>query len=220
MKNGTMYSLKTVMRISIFSAVFLIYSLSCSSSDSNSTKVSSKKEAPFTKTLSDTPKFNAEVKTEITDNYLFFSYKGPEFAIVNGQMNDTAHRLSNYAARITGEQLKKLFAEKIYSKVDLTKIVMITKGMDNKDSVHYTLKIPLIRVKSACAAYTSFDHSGGWNHPPDIKQRIKDLNKPGKSSIYCNSLKISKLYKTKENLQEFWLQWKNNTLQGNCPCRK
>lgn len=210
---------KTGTIISIFSVLITLYFLSCSSSEGNKTEQSSSsKDTPIVR-LDDTPTFVAEVKTEIKDNYLFFSYKGPEFAVVNGQMNDTAHRLSNYAARLTGNQLKKLFKEGKYSKVDLSKIVMKTKGMDNKDSVHYTLKIPLIRVKSACAAYTSFDHSGGWNHPPDLKKRLEDLKKPGRTTIHCNSLRVSKRYITKENLQEYWIQWKNRQLQGNCPCK-
>lgn len=210
---------KTGTIISTFSVLIAIYSFSCSSSEENKTDQSSSAKDTSKVRLVDTPTFVAEVKTEIKDNYLFFSYKGPEFAVVNGQMNDTAHRLSNYAARLTGDQLKKLFKEGKYSKVDLSKIVMKTKGMDNKDSVHYTLKIPLIRVKSACAAFTSFDHSGGWNHEPDLKKRLEDLKKPGRTSVHCNSLRVSKRYITKENLQEYWIQWKNRQLQGNCPCK-
>ncbi|MFM7637833.1 MAG: hypothetical protein ACKO5W_08190 [Crocinitomicaceae bacterium] len=210
---------KTATIISIFSILIAVYSFSCSSSEEKESVQSSKAKETLDDYKDDTPTFVAEVKTEIKENYLFFSYKGPEFAVVNGQMNDTAHRLSNYAARITGDQLKKLFKEGKYSKVDLSRILMKTKGMDNKDSVHYTLKIPLIRVKSACAAFTSFDHSGGWNHSPDLKKRLEDLKKLGRTTVHCNSLRVSKLYITNENLQEYWIQWKNRQLQGNCPCK-
>ncbi|MFM7472446.1 MAG: hypothetical protein ACKO00_00810 [Crocinitomicaceae bacterium] len=210
---------KTGTIISIFSILIAVYSFSCSSSEEKESVQSSKAKETLDDYKDDTPTFVAEVKTEIKENYLFFSYKGPEFAVVNGQMNDTAHRLSNYAARITGDQLKKLFKEGKYSKVDLSRIVMKTKGMNNKDSVHYTLKIPLIRVKSDCAAFTSFDHSGGWNHSPDLKKRLEDLKKLGRTTVHCNYLRVSKLYITNENLQEYWIQWKNRQLQGNCPCK-
>jgi len=210
---------KTATIISIFSCFFSILTTGCSSDGENSMSNDSKVYPNKQANTNLSRKFSAKVNYSISDEYLFFSYEGPEFAVVNGEISDTAHRLSNFASKITGEQLKKRYAEGNYSKVDLRKIVMKTEGMDNEDSVLYTLKIPLVRVKNKCAAFTSFDHSGGWNHAPDIKKRLKDLKKPGKTTVLCNSLRVSKCYKTKENLQEYWIQWKNKQMQGECPCK-
>ena len=212
--------LKTASIISAFSSCFFLFlNSSCTPNKEDSSVPKEADDKTIPSTTLENSVFTSDIKIDISDSLLFFSYKGPEFIMYNGEMNDTAHRLSNLAAKITGLELKKLHKEGKFRKVDLNHIVMTTLGMDNKDTVHYTIKIPLIRVKKKCDAYTSFDHSGGWDHAPDLKRRLKDLKNPERTTIFCKSLQVSKLFKTKENLQEYWIQWKNKALQENCYCK-
>lgn len=136
------------------------------------------------------------------------SYIGPEF--INGE--DVAHQFSNKMAAAVGDQLKKLYNDKLYSKVDFKKIQMSTKGMGS-GQVTYILVIPFIRVSKKCDAYTSFDHSGGWNHAPALAARIKQLQN---ALLPNQTLDISELKTTSEGLQEYWIQWKNKTIQLEC----
>ena len=136
------------------------------------------------------------------------TYAGPEF--ING--DDVAHQLSNQMSKKVGDQLKKLYKDSIYSKVDFTRITMTTIGMGS-GKVEFKLTIPFIRVKEKCAAYTSFDHVGGWNHSPALSSRIKQLQK---ALIEGESLDISELKSTDEGLQEYWIQWKNKVVQSDC----
>jgi hypothetical protein len=143
-----------------------------------------------------------------TDGDCHCQYEGPEF--VKG--SDVAHQFSNSMSAAVGDQLKTLFKEGKYAKVDFDQIVMTTKGMGS-GSVTYYLKIPFIRVDSACDAYTSFDHVGGWNHKPALQARKRQLQKalmPG------HKLNISDLKTTPEGLQEHWIQWKNKSTQSIC----
>lgn len=136
------------------------------------------------------------------------SYKCPEF--INGE--DVAHQLSNKISAAVGDQLKELYYNKKYSKVNLTQIIMTTDGMGTGQVV-YNLNIPFERVKDKCDSYTSFDHVVGWNHKPALQQRISQLeNLPLDGTI----LKISKIKITKEGLQEYWIQWKNKDTQADC----
>jgi hypothetical protein len=133
---------------------------------------------------------------------------GREF--VNG--SDIAHQFSNKMSKAVGDKLKELYHTEKFSKVDFENIQMSTKGMGT-GNVTYELTIPFIRVTNKCAAYTSFDHSGGWNHYPAIKKRKERLSKvllPG------DSLDISPLKTTSEGLQEFWIQWRNKDIQADC----
>lgn len=135
-------------------------------------------------------------------------YNGPEY--VDG--SDVAHQFSNEMSWEVGDQLKKLYAEGKYSKVDFTNIEMLTIGMGS-GTVIYQLYIPFTRVKDKCEAFTSFDHVGGWNHPPALSSRKKQLEKillPG------DSLDISGLKTTMEGLEEYWIQWRNNATQAEC----
>jgi len=143
-----------------------------------------------------------------TDNACTGKYIGREF--VNG--SDIAHQFSNKISKAVGDKLKELYHAKKFSKVDFETIQMATKGMGT-GNVTYELTIPFVRVSSKCDAYTSFDHSGGWNHYPAIKKRKERLSKvllPG------DSLDVSPLKTTVEGLQEFWIQWRNNELQADC----
>ena len=80
-------------------------------------------------------------------------------------------------------------------------------------NVKYKLKIPFIRVHSKCDSYTSFDHVGGWNHRPELKNRIKQLET---ALLKGDSLHISELKRTNEGLQEYWIQWRNKDIQSVC----
>ena len=149
---------------------------------------------------------NSEIVCD--DNGCEGTYEGPEF--ING--SDIAHQFSNKMSHEVGDKLKELFRKKIYLKVDFTKIKMSTEGMGS-GSVTYELKIPFIRVKNKCDAYTSFDHVGGWNHKPALEARKAQL----KSALMENEeLDISELKTTPEGLQEYWIQWKNKVLQKDC----
>jgi hypothetical protein len=136
-------------------------------------------------------------------------YYGPEFNNVKG---DIAHQFSNSISQEVGEKLKQLYTSGLYSKVNLPKISMTTKGMGT-GNVDYIIQIPFIRVQSECEAFTSFDHVGGWNHTPDLAKRKNELS----SALLPNDqLDISDLKKTTEGLQEYWIQWRNKDLQKNC----
>ncbi len=143
-------------------------------------------------------------------------YSGVEF---NNQLekNDIAHQYSNIMSKAVGDQLKKLYLEGKYSKVDFDQIIMKTTGMgEGNNQVVYEIEIPFIRVKNKCEAMTGFDHSGGWSHPPDLAGRKEDLLN-GKTNIVLNkALDISPLKTTPEGLQEYWIQWKHRDYQKEC----
>ncbi|MBU2018935.1 MAG: hypothetical protein KJ941_04750 [Bacteroidetes bacterium] len=136
------------------------------------------------------------------------TYFGPEF----NEKGDIAHQFSNTMSAKVGDQLKLLYSEKHYVKVDFRNIVMTTIGMGS-DTVSYHLSIPFVAVKNECEAFTSFDHCGGWNHSPAIAMRKKALSKV---LLKGDRLYISKLKTTPEGLQEYWIQWRNKEIQGDC----
>jgi len=107
-----------------------------------------------------------------TDHSCEGTYRGPEF--ING--SDVAHQFSNKMSAKVGDQLKLLYKEGIFSKVDFQNIKMSTKGMGS-GNVTYILTIPFKTVEKPCQAYTSFDHVGGWNHTPALASRKKQLQK-------------------------------------------
>ncbi|WP_422107875.1 hypothetical protein [Winogradskyella sp.] len=143
-----------------------------------------------------------------TDNNCQGTYQGPEF--VNG--SDIAHQFSNTMSAKVGDQLKVLYKTEKYSQVDFTQIEMTTKGMGS-GTVTYYLKIPFRKVSEKCEAYTAFDHVGGWNHPPALSERKKQLQG---ALMKGHQLNISDLKTTKEGLQEYWIQWKHKATQGEC----
>ena len=141
-------------------------------------------------------------------NKCFGTYIGPEF--IDG--SDVAHQFSNKMSAAVGEKLKALYDAKKYSKVDFSKVKMTTEGMGT-GHVTYYLEIPFVRVKVPCDAYTSFDHVGGWNHKPALKERKKQLQS---ALMEGERLDISELKTTPEGLQEHWIQWRNKDKQGDC----
>lgn len=163
---------------------------------------------------------NTKVKPEknlvivCNDSFCKVNYSGPEFTIHKGEIIDTAHRMSNLISGEVGKKLKSLFDNKKYAKVDLKKIRMTSIDMDNLGSVKLEIFIPFKRVKNPCEARTGFDHSGGWDHDPEIEKRKKKLS----GIAVCEELEISPLIKTPENFQEYWIQWKHKDFQENCAC--
>ncbi len=149
-----------------------------------------------------------------TDSFCKVNYSGPEFTIHKGEIIDTAHRMSNLISGEVGKKLKSLFNKKKYAKVDLKKIRMTSIDMDNLGSVKLEIFIPFKRVKNPCEARTGFDHSGGWDHDPEIEERKQKLSR----IAVCEELEISPLIKTPENFQEYWIQWKHKDFQANCAC--
>ena len=150
--------------------------------------------------------FNKKLDSEIkvTRKSCSGTYDGPEF--ING--SDVAHQFSNKMSKAVGDQLKLLFDQNNFVKVDLEKIQMTTQGMDNRGSVSYHLHIPFINVEMACDATTSFDHRGGWDHKIERNSVLKTFGK-------MKGLEIIEL-STKEGLQEFWIQWRNSSKQSYC----
>ena len=146
-----------------------------------------------------------------TDEKCSGRYEGVEFN--SSEKSDIAHQYSNIMSTAVGNQLKKLYKEGNYSKVDFDHIVMTTKGMNDGDNyVVYELEIPFVRVRKE-EAMTAFDHSGGWNHYPAITERKKVLLESDRSTVVDSKLDVSELKKTKEGLQEFWIQWKHKDFQ-------
>lgn len=147
-------------------------------------------------------------KITCDDESCFGTYTGPEF--IKGA--DIAHQFSNKMSADVGDQLKLLYKNKKYVKVDFPNIKMSINGMGSGEVTYY-LKIPFIKVESECNAFTSFDHVGGWNHAPALAARKRQL---GKALLQGHQLNISKLKTTPEGLQEYWIQWKNKSLQAHC----
>ncbi len=160
--------------------------------------------------MNKTQVYNASQETGVicTDTGCKGTYKGPEF--VDG--DDIAHQFSNTMSGAVGDKLKALYKSGNYRKVDFDKIKMTTIGMGSGE-VFYHLSIPFIAVAQKCEAYTSFDHVGGWNHSPALKRRKQELRHV---LLAGHELKISDLKKTPEGLQEYWIQWKNKTVQSEC----
>lgn len=143
-----------------------------------------------------------------TDSVCSGAYVGDEF--IEG--DDIAHQFSNEMSHKVGDHLKALYASGKYSKVDLSNIKMTAEGMGS-GLVTYRLSIPIIRVTEKCEAYTSFDHCGGWDHPPHLDSRVSKLKT---ALLKGERLDISNLKSTPEGLQEYWIQWKNKTVQAEC----
>lgn len=190
-----------IKHILLFSLILLIL-LSC-------------KENSKTKKSLGKLKSKKNIQLSCNDLFCKVNYDGLEFVNIYGKYIDTAHRMSNLISGEVGKQLKILFDKKKYSKVDLKKIRMTSIGMDNLGSVKLEIFIPFKRVKNPCEARTGFDHSGGWDHDPEIEERKKQLL----GIAVCEELEISPLIKTPENFQEYWIQWRHKSLQAECSCK-
>lgn len=154
-----------------------------------------------------------------TDAGCIGTYKGVEFIHpsyiekfgLNG--TDVAHQYSNKMCGFVGNKLKALYEAGLYSKVDFSKIKMQTIGMsEGKNYVEYRLEIPFKRVPKEQAT-TAFDHCGGWGHKPEIKKRKFDLINSSTQIVKNRRLWVSRLFKTKEGLEEYWIQWQHTDYQ-------
>lgn len=173
-----------------------------------------KKEQPKNNTQQNAPA-KETTRVTCTDSSCIGEFIGPEF--INGI--DTAHRLSNTVAKHVGDKLKQLYKNKKYALVDFSKLTMTTQGMGDEDNfVTYRVVIPFKFVKNPCDAMTAFDHCGGWDHKPALEERKEKLINSERTVVYCKQLMISPIFITKENLQEYWIQWRNTSFQSSCNC--
>lgn len=74
---------------------------------------------------------------------------------------DAIHQLSNVAANIVGQDLKQLYSNGKYYKVDMNNIKM-EYGKNTNNKTYYYITIPLISVKDDKSAYINFEHKGSW----------------------------------------------------------
>ena len=143
------------------------------------------------------------------------TYTGPEFQ--GG--SDVAHQYSNTITKAVANKLKELYKSGSYVKVDFSGVKLSTKGMGTGNVV-YTVTIPFIGVSDKCQAATGFAHVGGWGHTPELENRKNEIlsYKPdGVNNVVVeNQLDISPITRTKEGLQEYWIQWKHNDYQSEC----
>ncbi|TSJ39007.1 hypothetical protein [Fluviicola chungangensis] len=150
-----------------------------------------------------------------TDSACSGMYRGVEFVperyIDQLKLNgtDVAHQYSNKICEYVGKKLKQLYRDSLYSKVDFNHIRISTKGMNGDSNyVEYKVYIPFKRVPKS-QAMTAFDHCGGWGHTPELKKRKFDLLSSPNKIVRNKRLWISRLFKTKEGLQEYWIQWQH-----------
>jgi hypothetical protein len=171
--------------------------------------------------LSEGERFVFQIDTPFCDeNGCRGRYAGVEFVDQEYQIKlnltgtDIAHNYSNVISKYVGNQLKKLFLEKKYARVDFSRVKMTTKGMgDGDDYVEYRIVIPFKRVDRPEMATTGFDHCGGWGHPPAIRERVQALTNSPQKIVKNNKLWISPLFKTREGLEEYWIQWQHTSYQ-------
>lgn len=177
--------------------------------------LSNEKKEVLTNDLKKNPLEKETTRVTCSDSSCIGEFVGPEF--INGI--DTAHRLSNTVAKHVGDKLKQLFKSKKYAMVDFDRLTMTTKGMGDGDNfVTYRVVIPFKFVNNPCDAMTAFDHCGGWDHKPALEERKEKLINSERTVVYCKQLTISPLFITKENLQEYWIQWRHKDYQSACPC--
>ena len=162
--------------------VFLLPNLFTACSQ-NEQKAANRSDVSDTISAENASKYTYSIQTPVcTEEGCSGKYTGPEFVDeqtaleLNLTGTDIAHNYSNLMAKHVGEQLKALYNQGKYVKVDLANIQMSTKGMNDGDEyVEYEITIPFIRVKSKYEAMTSFDHCGGWGHPPELAKRKAQL---------------------------------------------
>lgn len=164
--------------------------------------------------------FPVQIDTpHVSDSACFGTYRGVEFIdsrfIEHFDLNgtDIAHQYSNKICEYVGKYLKKRFLEGAYLRVKLSKIKLVTKGMNDDDNyVEYSVFVPFEKCTKE-RAMTAFDHSGGWGHIPEIQKRKAQLLTSPNKIVWRKKLFVSKLYKTPEGLQEYWIQWKHSNFR-------
>lgn len=143
-------------------------------------------------------------------------YTGPE----SNSQGDIAHQYSNVITKAVAAKLKSLYTQGKFSKVDFENITMTTQGMGTGNVV-YTVDIPFVSVSDKCDAMTGFAHVGGWGHKPELSARKNELlgyvpKGKNQNVILGDELYVSKLNKTPEGLEEYWIQWKHRDFQSEC----
>jgi len=179
----------------------------------NNTKEKNESHSSFEENQTNKKKTAAPKYDSIRINMDGFTgyYRGPEF----NEEGDIAHQFSNKAAKVIGEFLKESYRAKNYLKVHIQGIKITTQGLDQEDSVYYSLSIPFQQA-NPCTAHTGIEHCGSWNYQPKLflNQRLerqkKALQTISKGKMNC------KLFVTPEGFQEYWIFFKHLTYQGNC----
>ena len=193
----------------------LLFALSCESSGNKQIFTSENQEQLILDSSHNLP-FTCIIDTPFcTDSACSGMYRGVEFIseryIDQLELNgtDVAHQYSNKMCEYVGNKLKQLYRDSLYSKVDFNKIKISTKGMNGDSNyVEYKVYIPFKRVTKN-QAMTAFDHSGGWGHKPELKKRKQDLLFSPNKIVKNRRLWVSRLFRTKEGLQEYWIQWQH-----------
>lgn len=201
--------------VSVYVCV-LLFVLSCESNGNKQIFTSENQEQLVLDSSHNLP-FTCIIDTPFcSDSACSGMYRGVEFVseryIDRLELNgtDVAHQYSNKMCEYVGNKLKQLYRDSLYSKVDFNGIRISTKGMNGDSNyVEYKVYIPFKRVPKSQAT-TAFDHSGGWGHKPELKKRKFDLLSSPSKIVKNRRLWISKLFKTKEGLQEFWIQWQHS----------
>jgi hypothetical protein len=138
-------------------------------------------------------------------------YQGPEF----NEQGDIAHQFSNKAANQIGDYLKAAYGKKTYLKIDFKRIKIVTRGLDQEDSVYYLIEIPF-QSAGPCSAHTGIEHCGSWNYQPKLflNQRLKkqkqSLTKISVGKMDC------RFYTSSEGFQEYWIAFHHKDYQNGC----
>ncbi len=189
--------------------------LSCESSGSKQIFTSENQEQMIMDSSHNLP-FTCIIDTPFcADSACSGMYRGVEFVSeryisrLNLNGTDVAHQYSNKMCEYVGNKLKQLYRDNLYSKVDFNRIKISTRGMNGDSNyVEYKIYIPFKRVPKN-QAMTAFDHSGGWGHKPELKKRKQDLLFSPNKIVKNRRLWISRLFRTKEGLEEYWIQWQH-----------
>jgi hypothetical protein len=220
-RNGYIYNVfKIHMRVFFVATIIGMCSISLSGCDTS--RAAKKRRVASMRPEIYNPKDSLQVPfpiyidtPQINDTACFGTYRGIEFIHpafietygLNG--TDIAHQYSNKICEYVGKHLKREFLKQNYLRVQLSKIKMKTVGMNDEDNyVEYSVYIPFQKCTRA-QAMTSFDHCGGWGHRPEILKRKRDLLNSPNRIVWNRKLYVSRLYKTAEGLEEYWIQWKH-----------
>ena len=160
-------------------------------------------------------KHQTKVSIKISETELTASYYGPEF--LDGI--DTAHRLSNLVATKLGKHLKSEFSKGNYLKVDFKNTIIKTEGKPvfvypSENYVNYQIKMPFIKVKNSCDAFTGVEHRGTWAKN-DIETEFPYWINNLKAQIAVGNPEYM-LFQTPEGFKEYWVQFRHKNFQGKC----
>jgi hypothetical protein len=138
-------------------------------------------------------------------------YQGPEF----NEQGDIAHQFSNKAANEIGNYLKEAYRKNTYLKIDFKRTKIMTRGLDQEDSVYYLIEIPF-QSSDKCSAHTGIEHCGSWNYQPKLllNQRLK------KQKQSLTKISVGKMdthfFTSGEGFQEYWIAFHHKDYQNEC----